>query len=959
MKIILGPLVLLLPAWVSAAPVQLAQESFEGIAGEIGYTQNFTNVGSGFTPMCAAVDNNGSRIKGNRTIAGGHGSKMFAGARINASAATAGNFGPTPIEVTTNSFTITGKINTSVKLRLAAPGDHDGSASIVPVYDYGAPGVNLEYVRVSVSIDGSPFVPKIQYSSTAPVAPDSGSRLTFDANMDGTGGDTDPGGNPSFLDDTFREVGFNIPTGSNVRVMVTFFTNGSYEYILFDDIRIFGETAATNPPVIAGVSGTLNYTEGSAATLIASGLTLADSDSATLPSATVSITQGLTAAEDVLSAQASGQILQGDISYANGVLSINRSAPVADYQAVLASVRYQNTNLTSPSTATRHVSFNATDGTNPSNSPVRQISVIDLVPTQAMPYTESFETDGRGTRYNVLGGFVSGNNLFARINPSPEITGIDGDFIFAAERTQTDAEPLEAVTAYIDTTGYANLKLDLLAAIQGGNVFEQADDFLLIQTSVDGGTWTNTGAFRSTSTVNGALALDADLNGTGEGTALTASFQDFRINLPSATTLGIRIVAASDGTGERILFDNLRVTGDQASFAVAAASAAESATSVSIPVTRSGNTTGTASVSYTLTGVTATAGTDFTATGGTVSFTDGQTTANIVVPITADNTVELDETFTATISNPSTGVIATASATGTITNDDSSVISLAGNTVTEGDTGTVNLPFDVSLTNPVDVDITVSRQTLATGSATAGTDFTALSAATLTIPAGQTTASFNVSVTGDHDVESAETIVASLSTLVSNGRDVSLGTVEATGTVTDDDPLLVAGNGALAVKIGVSGKVKISDLLALTTIVEGRAVSLVPFTTITTAQGGTVTIVDGWIHYQPPAGYSGPDSFTFSITDGVQTVTGTVFITASAETGATVNIFKLVDEGDDKRVLALGIPGRGYRLQISDDLSAWTNSGSVVVCPAAGTMSFLDEGPLPETRFYRVIEVAP
>jgi hypothetical protein len=183
--------------------------------------------------------------------------------------------------------------------------------------------------------------------------------------------------------------------------------------------------------------------------------------------------------------------------------------------------------------------------------------------------------------------------------------------------------------------------------------------------------------------------------------------------------------------------------------------------------------------------------------------------------------------------------------------------------------------------------------------------------------------------------------------------------VEATGTITDDDPLLVAGNGALAVKIGASGKIKISDLLALTTIVEGRPVSLVSVQNLPTAQGGTVTIVDGWIYYQPPAGYSGPDSFTFTITDGVQTVTGTVSITASAEAGATVNIFKLVDEADDKRVLALGIPGRGYRLQVSGDLSAWTNSGSLIVCPASGAMSFLDEGPLPPTRFYRVIEVAP
>ena len=953
MKSIFGPIALLLPAWVSAAPVQLGQESFEGLPGELGYTQNFTNVGSGFTPICAAVDNNGSRIKGNRTISGGHGSKMFAGARINASAATAGNFGPTPIEVTTNSFTITGKINTSVKLRLSAPGDHNGTSSTVPVYDLGAPGVNLEYVRVSASIDGGPFVPKIQYSPTTPTGTDSGSALSFDGDMNGTGGDSPTGGNPAALDDTFKEVGFDIPTGNNVRVMVTFFTNGSYEYVLFDDIRIFGETAATNPPSIGGVSGTLNYTEGSGPVIVAGGLTLSDSDSATLPSATVTITQGLSAGEDVLSAEASGQILQGDIAYSNGVLTITRPAPVADYRAVLASVRYQNTNLVNPSTATRHLAFATTDGTNPSNAPVRQITVVDLVPTQAMPYTESFETDGRGTRYNVLGGFVSGNNLFARI--SPAVPAIDGSFAFAAEHTQTDAEPIEAVTTYIDTSGYANLKLDLLAAVQGGDVFEQASDFLKIQTSVDGGPWVDTGAFRAMSTVNSKLALDADLNGTGEGTALTSSFQDFTFDLPDATTLGVRIIAATDGTGERILFDNLRVTGEQAEFSIADASAAENDGTITFNVTRSGNTAGEAQVTYSLTAGTASSGTDYQGTTGVLEFEDGVTTLPVTVTLVNDTTVELDETFTVNLSNPSTGIITDGSATGTITNDDSSVISIAGTSVAEGDSGTSNLTFTVSLSNPVDTAVTVSYQTLSTGTATAGVDFIATSG-TLTINAGATSASFNVTVNGDNDVEPSETVIASIANPSVGGRNVTLGTASATGTITDDDPELIAVDGNIAVKLGTSGKLKIDDLLALTSPVENREVSLLSAGPSTTA-GGTVVIVDGWIYYQPPAGYSGPDTFSFTITDGVQTVTGTITVTAAGEANSqSPNIVGILGDQNEKTIVALGITGRRYQLQSTENLTDWTPLGASAVCPPSGVMSFQDEGPLPPTRFYRVIE---
>ena len=56
-------------------------------------------------------------------------------------------------------------------------------------------------------------------------------------------------------------------------------------------------------------------------------------------------------------------------------------------------------------------------------------------------------------------------------------------------------------------------------------------------------------------------------------------------------------------------------------------------------------------VSYTLDG-TAISGTDFTAASGTVSFADGETTRPISIAVTTDNIVELDESFTVTLSSP-------------------------------------------------------------------------------------------------------------------------------------------------------------------------------------------------------------------------------------------------------------------------------------------------------------------
>ena len=76
------------------------------------------------------------------------------------------------------------------------------------------------------------------------------------------------------------------------------------------------------------------------------------------------------------------------------------------------------------------------------------------------------------------------------------------------------------------------------------------------------------------------------------------------------------------------------------------------------------------SVGYTTANGTATAGVDYTAAAGSISFAPGVTTQQIHVDILGDTTVEPDETFTVTLSNPSGVSIARATAIGSILNDD-------------------------------------------------------------------------------------------------------------------------------------------------------------------------------------------------------------------------------------------------------------------------------------------------
>ena len=103
-------------------------------------------------------------------------------------------------------------------------------------------------------------------------------------------------------------------------------------------------------------------------------------------------------------------------------------------------------------------------------------------------------------------------------------------------------------------------------------------------------------------------------------------------------------------------------------------------------------------------------------------------------------------------------------------------------TVTEGNTGAVNATFPVSLSVAYDVAVTVHYQT-ATGSATAGSDYTAASGDVI-IAAGQTTKTFTAAVIGDRSAEPAENFVVNLSA-ATNGLIVDS---QGVGTIMDDEP---------------------------------------------------------------------------------------------------------------------------------------------------------------------------
>jgi hypothetical protein len=97
-------------------------------------------------------------------------------------------------------------------------------------------------------------------------------------------------------------------------------------------------------------------------------------------------------------------------------------------------------------------------------------------------------------------------------------------------------------------------------------------------------------------------------------------------------------------------------------------------------VTRSNDFTGTQTVNYSITGGTATAGSDYTTTSGLLTFASGEMVKTFTVAMTDDAIWEGTETVTATIATPSAGTIGTATASISMVDTDAISDTAAANT---------------------------------------------------------------------------------------------------------------------------------------------------------------------------------------------------------------------------------------------------------------------------------------
>ena len=119
------------------------------------------------------------------------------------------------------------------------------------------------------------------------------------------------------------------------------------------------------------------------------------------------------------------------------------------------------------------------------------------------------------------------------------------------------------------------------------------------------------------------------------------------------------------------------------------------------------------------------------------------------------------------------------------------MLSIGSPSVAEGDSGTADLAFVVTLTGSTSQEVTVAYADRGTGTATSGTDYTAVTAGTLTFAAGDTSKTVTVAVTGDTVDEPNETVVLRLSSATNASLSGGAATLDGTGTITDDDETAV------------------------------------------------------------------------------------------------------------------------------------------------------------------------
>ncbi len=305
---------------------------------------------------------------------------------------------------------------------------------------------------------------------------------------------------------------------------------------------------------------------------------------------------------------------------------------------------------------------------------------------------------------------------------------------------------------------------------------------------------------------------------------------------------------------------------------------ADDADATAVTLSAAANATEGGSVVYTATVANAVTGTPLVITltnGATITIPVGQTTANsAAVPVRADDAyVQGNQNVTVGITGTTGGNYEALTTTSTVTtvvadDTDTTTLSLTGATsIIEGNSGV----YTLSLTNPAQTAVTVTLSY--SGVAANGTDITGTT--TVTIPAGSSTANFNIDALTDALVEGGESFtVALVSTTGGDFEDLAISGVANSVTTT-----VVDANSAVLSLSATPSLTEAGGTLVYTATISSAPVSDL---TVTLSNGETITILAGQT--------SGTKSITVANSDDVYVDPSNISATITGTSGGGIGV---------------------------------------------------------------------
>src|SRR5205814_1890801 len=199
-------------------------------------------------------------------------------------------------------------------------------------------------------------------------------------------------------------------------------------------------------------------------------------------------------------------------------------------------------------------------------------------------------------------------------------------------------------------------------------------------------------------------------------------------------------------------------------------------------------------------------------------------------------------------------------------------------TVTEGNSGTTNANFTVTLSPASGRAVTVNYAT-ADGTAAAPADYVSVPTSTLIFNPGETTKSITVPVNGDTVDETDETFAVNLS----NPTNATLSTATGTGTILDDD-------GPPTVTLSLNGS-PMAEAGGVATVTATLGWPSAQTVTVNLAFSGTATLTNDYTASGasiaiPPGSTNGSITLT-AVQDSIDEVDETIIVDISSVTNGT------------------------------------------------------------------------